>query len=181
MYLHFRQRTRFTWFCPKKAILAQNPLCPDFRTFGWKFLFPEILPVSNQVLQPTCVSLCTHKAQLRSPKNYKISFRDIFISILNCYCVWERSRISEWLLSENEDIRISVGVEQKPKPKLWAITKIDSCSAGRIFFHFHLSLFDVEEAYILPAFFPKVVAGMPVFPVSWSSRNQFWLLLKVSV
>ena len=34
---------------------------------------------------------------------------------------------------------------------------------------------------ILPAFFLKVVAGMPVFPVSWSSRNQFWLLLKVSV
>ena len=34
---------------------------------------------------------------------------------------------------------------------------------------------------ILPALLLKVVAGMPVFSVSWSSRNQFWLLLKVSV
>ena len=27
----------------------------------------------------------------------------------------------------------------------------------------------------------KIVAGMPVFLVSQSSRNQFWFLLKVSV
>ena len=40
---------------------------------------------------------------------------------------------------------------------------------------------NVQEEYILPAFFLKVVAGMPVFPVSWLNRNQFWFLLKVSV
>ena len=34
---------------------------------------------------------------------------------------------------------------------------------------------------ILHAFFLKVVAGMSVFTASYSNRNQFWLLLKVSV
>ena len=38
-----------------------------------------------------------------------------------------------------------------------------------------------KQKNILPAFFLKVVAGMPVIPVSWLNRNQFWFLLKVSV